>query len=137
MLISCEKKLHLKQKVITVFRLISAGSQISAASNKHRTFGYPHWNKHLSLISASLPLPFPGAYYNSYHISLVAKPRCIGSWYANNKMMTILLIFRFFHYIWFIDSKDFRFILILKEKMRRLWHFMLFISLNFEISAYL
>ena len=37
----------------TVFPLISAGPQISAASNKRRTFGYPHRNKHLPLISAS------------------------------------------------------------------------------------
>ena len=31
----------------------------------------------------------------------------------------IFLIFRFFHYIWFIDSKNLYFILILKEKMTR------------------
>ena len=37
--------------------------------------------------------------------------------YANKKTMKILLIFRFFHYIWSIDSENLRFILILKEKM--------------------
>ena len=52
-----------------------------------------------------------GAYYNSYHISLRAKPRWIWNQYANNKTPTILLIFRFlilliFHYIWFSDSED-------------------------------
>ena len=37
----------------TVFPLISAGLQISAASIKRHTFGYPHQNNHLPLISAS------------------------------------------------------------------------------------
>ena len=31
--------------------------------------------------------------------------------------MKTLLIFRSFHYIWFIDSENIYFILILKEKM--------------------
>ena len=37
-------------------------------------------------------------------------------------MQTIkqLLIFRFFHYIWFIDSEHLCFILILKEKITKL-----------------
>ena len=35
---------------------------------------------------------------------------------ANNKtMVKIMLIFRFFHYIWFIDSENLCFILILKK----------------------
>ena len=36
--------------------------------------------------------------------------------------MKILLIFRFFHYTWFIDSKKLCFILISKEKMTRFLH---------------
>ena len=48
--------------------------------------------------------------------------------------MQILLIFRFFHYIWFIDSENLSFTLILKEKMTVLTlniaHFC-----KFEISA--
>ena len=30
-----------------------------------------------------------------------------------------MLMFRFFHYIWFINSENLRFILILKEKITR------------------
>ena len=41
------------------------------------------------------------------------------SFIANNKTMTILLIFTFSHYIWFIYSEDLCFILVLKVKMTR------------------
>ena len=44
--------------------------------------------------------------------------------------MKTLLILRFFHYIWFIDSENLYFILILKEKMTRFWHLILVISLT-------
>ena len=43
--------------------------------------------------------------------------------------MKILLTFTFFHYIWFIDSENLSFILILKVKMTRFWHLILLISL--------
>ena len=66
-------------------------------------------------------------YQNSYYILLEAKPKCIWTSYANNKAIKILLIFRFFLYIWFIDSENLSFILILKEKMTRFWHLVLFI----------
>ena len=36
--------------------------------------------------------------------------------------------FRFFHYIWFIDSENLCFILILKEKMTIFWRLILFTS---------
>ena len=51
------------------------------------------------------------------------------------KTMKILLIFRFFHYIWFIDQENLYFILILKDKMARFLHLILLISLNLETSA--
>ena len=63
--------------------------------------------------------PICGAYLNSYHISLLAKSRCIWNYYANNTTMKILLIFRFFHNIWFIDCEDLCLILILKGKRAR------------------
>ena len=44
----------------------------------------------------------------------------------------ILIIFRFFRYIKFIDSENVCFILILKEKMTRFWHLILFISLTLK-----
>ena len=50
--------------------------------------------------------------------------------YANNKTMKVLFIFRFFHYIWFIDSENLCFILISKETTFNIVHFP-----NFEISA--
>ena len=37
----------------TILSLISAGPQISATSNKRRTFRYPHWKKRFPLISTS------------------------------------------------------------------------------------
>ena len=59
-----------------VFALISAG-----ASNKRRTFGYPHWNKRLPSISAS-PLnkrrtSICDVDLNNYHFLPVAKPKYI------------------------------------------------------------
>ena len=44
------------------------------------------------------------------HIDLVLK----------HKTMKILMIFRFFHYIWFTDSENVCYILILKEKLQGL-----------------
>ena len=52
-------------------------------------------------------------------ILLEVKPKCIWTYYANHKTTKILLIFRFYHYILFIDSENLCFILILKEKMTR------------------
>ena len=49
--------------------------------------------------------------------------------------MKILLIFRFFHYIWFTDSEKLCFILILKEKNGKVLTFNLAHFPNFEISA--
>ena len=49
--------------------------------------------------------------------------------------MKILLIFRFFHYIWFIGSENLCFIPILKEKMTRFWHLNIVHFPNFEISV--
>ena len=51
--------------------------------------------------------------------------------------MKMLLIFRFFHYIWFINSENLCFILILKEKMARFWSFILFISLILKLYKHL
>ena len=47
---------------------------------------------------------------------------------CNNKIMKILLIFRCFNYICFIDGENLRIDLILKEKWH--WHLILFISLT-------
>ena len=63
---------------------------------------------------------------------LEAKPTCIWIQYDKNKTTTTLLIFRFFHYMWFIDSKNLCFIFILKEKMTRFFHLLLFISLTLK-----
>ena len=49
--------------------------------------------------------------------------------------MKILLIFRFFHYIWFIDSENFYFIIILKEKNDKVLTFNIVHLPNFEISV--
>ena len=49
--------------------------------------------------------------------------------------MTILLMFRFFYYVWFNDSEDLCFIVILKEKITRFWHLILLLSLKFEVSV--
>ena len=59
--------------------------------------------------------------------------------------MKILLIFRLlvrllillltsFHYIWFIDSENLCFIFILKEKMTRFRHLILFTSLALKLA---
>ena len=47
--------------------------------------------------------------------------------------MKILFIFRFFHFIWFADSENLCFILILKEKMFLIFNIVHFP--NFETSA--
>ena len=49
--------------------------------------------------------------------------------------MKILLIFRFFHYIEFINIENLCFILILKEKMTRVLTFNIVRVRNFEIGA--
>ena len=46
--------------------------------------------------------------------------------------MKTMLIFRFFHYVWFIDSENVCFIHILKEKMARYWYLILFIPLTLK-----
>ena len=51
---------------------------------------------------------------------------------ACKQTMELLLIFRFFHYIGFIYSENLCFVLILKVKMRRFWHLILFISLTLK-----
>ena len=55
--------------------------------------------------------------------------------YANNKTMKMWLIFRFFYYIWFIDSKNLCFILVLKEKNDKVLTFFIVHFPNFEIGA--
>ena len=52
------------------------------------------------------------------HMHLIYKQNAYGP-NIQTKTLKILLIFRFFHYIWFIDSENLCFILILKEKMTR------------------
>ena len=54
---------------------------------------------------------------------------------CNNKTMKIFLIFRFFHYIWFIDSENLCFILILKEKNDKVLTLNVVHFPNFGISA--
>ena len=49
--------------------------------------------------------------------------------------MKILLVFRFFHYVWFIDSANLCFILILEEKDDQVLTFNIVPFPNFEISA--
>ena len=51
--------------------------------------------------------------------------------------MKILLIFRFFHYIWFADSEKLCFILFLKEKItfKKKMAFKIAHFPNFEISV--
>ena len=46
----------------------------------------------------------------------------------------ILLTFRLFHYIWFIDSENLCFLLILKEKNDKVLTFNIVHVTNFEIS---
>ena len=52
-----------------------------------------------------------GVYKNSYYILLETKSKCLWTQYANNNTMKILLISRFFHNIWFIDSENLCFVL--------------------------
>ena len=79
--------------------------------------------------------PKCSAYWNSYNILLVGKPKCIWNWYANNKTTKIMLKFRFFHYIWFFDSENLCFILILKRKNEKVLIFNIVHFPNFKISA--
>ena len=103
------------------------------SSNKRRAS-----NKHRILVSNS-PL-ISAAPQNMALIGMVilflysngSWTKCIWTYYANNKAMKILLILRFFHNIWFICSENVCLILILKEKLTRFWHLILFISLIFE-----
>ena len=39
--------------------------------------------------------------------------------HAKNKAMKIVLMFRYFYHIWFIDSENLFFILILRENMTK------------------
>ena len=85
---------------------------------------------------------------NSYYILLVAKPKCIQNQYASNKTMKILLIFKFFHYIWFI-SENLPFTYTLKEKndkvslqrwrrvigIMRYYNKLLFSALTFQMES--
>ena len=73
--------------------------------------------------------------YNSYYILLEAKPKCIWTKYTNNKATNILLIFRFFIYIWFIGRENLCFILIFKEKNDKVLTFNIADFPKFEISA--
>ena len=59
-------------KLIYTYRISSNKRRVS---NKRHTFGYPRWNKRLP--SNERCTPKCGAYYNSYHILLVAKPKWI------------------------------------------------------------
>ena len=54
---------------------------------------------------------------------------------CENNKTKILLIFRFFHYVWF-DSENSSFILILKEKMKKALTFNIVHFTNFEISSF-
>ena len=86
-----------------------------------RTFGYP---QRLSLIITS-PL-ISAASLNGvlirivYYTLLVAKLNAYEISMQTSKATKILLLFRFFHYIWFNDGENLCFILILKEKITRL-----------------
>ena len=73
-----------------------------------------------------------GASQNSYYILLVAKPKYIWNQYAK-KTMKILLIFRFFQYIQFIDSENLCFILF-QRKNDKISTFNIINFTNFEIS---
>ena len=53
---------------------------------------------------------------------------------CNNKTMKIFLIFRLFNYIWFIDSENLCFILILREKNDKVLTFNVVHFPNFGIS---
>ena len=49
--------------------------------------------------------------------------------------MKMLLKFRFFHYIWFFDSENLRFIPIFRRKIDKVLVFNVIHAPNFEISA--
>ena len=75
------------------------------SSNKRRAS-----NKRLPLTSAA---PLNTALIRIVAIYLLqAKAKCIWTSYANNKTMKILLIFRFFHCIWFVDSDSDRILIV-------------------------
>ena len=59
---------------------------------------------------------------NGYRTSIQTIKQWKYCWY-------LVVFFVFFRYIWFIDSENLYFILILKDKMTRFWHLILFISL--------
>ena len=104
-----------------VFSLISAGLQISAA----------HLSMHIEISSSRLIRATP---LNTAHIRMVTifYYKLNQNIYSNKNAMEVLLIFRFFHYIWFIDSENLCLILILKEKMTKFWHAILFISVTLK-----
>ena len=121
---------------IMVFLLIAPDLKQTPPSNKRCTFGYPQWNKRLPLINTYPPLS--AALLNTAHIRIVTifyqrlNWNTYGPSIANNKTVKILWIFRFFHYIWFIDRENLNLTIILKEKMTRFWHLILFISLTWK-----
>ena len=99
----------------TVFLLISARSQLSVTLRKCRIqalhFWLQHWNKRLLLISAA-----------AVSTALIKIVTIFYKKLNQNACGTSIQIIkhwkycRHFHYIWFIDSENLYFILILKEK---------------------
>ena len=58
-----------------------------------------------------------------------------GNAYGTSKQAIKQRIFRYFDYIWFIDSVNLCFIFILKEKNEKVWTFNIAHFSNFEIST--
>ena len=130
-------------ETVSYFQLvyIPLGQEFYDCSTTHRISSNKRLasNKRCPLISAS---PFGihieisasnkrrtskcGAYWNSYYLLLVAKPKCIWNQYANNKTMKILLRFRFLHNIWLY------FINISKRKNDKVLIFNIVISLTLK-----
>ena len=137
---------RLKTKNIKSLIFISFIIKYHISSNKCRTS-----NKHCPLISAASMGIYSEisastlikhrsfkcrTYQNSYYILVVAKAKCIYDQYANNKTAKILLTFRFFHHIWYIDGENLCFIFNL-EKNGKVLIFNFVHFPNFEISVYL
>ena len=101
------------------------------SSNKCCIFGYAHWNKCLPLISTSPLISVTPLNVVLIRIVTIFYLKLNQNAYRPNmKTIKILLIFRFLYYIWFIDSQNLYFILILIEEMLRYWHVILLISLT-------
>ena len=103
--------LYFEIKCNAVFPLISIRLYIAPSFNKHHTF-----------ITGTSPLisaaPLNAVLVRVVTVLLVARPKCVWNQYSYNKTMKKLLIFRFFHYIWFNYSENLCFIFILKEKIK-------------------